>query len=44
MEDKIVLDGQEVSMEVLKEKMTDNSIKIVQISEGVYKTLQKLVG
>lgn len=42
--EKIILDGQEITNEILQEKMKDSNVKVVKIDEGIYKTLQKLKG
>jgi hypothetical protein len=44
METRLILDGQEVSKEILQEKMNNPNCKVVKIEENVYKTLQKLKG
>ena len=40
----IILDGQEVTKEILQEKMENPNVKVVKVEENVYKTLQKLKG
>jgi len=42
--ENIILDGSEVTKEVLQEKMQDPNVKVVKVEENVYKTLQKLKG
>ena len=42
--EKIILDGIEVTKELLQEKMQDPNLKVVKVEENVYKTLQKLKG
>jgi len=42
MEEKIILDGKEISEEQLKEAMNNKQVKVIEESKGVYKTLQKL--
>lgn len=42
VDEKIILDGQEVTKEKLQEEMSRKDIRIVEVSPGVYKTLIKL--
>ena len=40
----IVVDGKEVSLQEFQEMKNNSSIKLVEVSPGIYKTLQKLHG
>ena len=40
----VIVDGQEVTKEKLQEMQKDKSLKLKEISPGVFKTLQKLKG
>jgi len=40
----VILDGVQVSEQQLQEAMNNPNVRIVKVSEGVYKTLQKLNG
>lgn len=42
--ESIILDGVEITKELLQEKMQDPNLKVVKVEENVYKTLQKLKG
>jgi hypothetical protein len=43
-EDKVVLDGNEVSRDQLKEAQEKKSVRIIETSDNTFKTLKKLHG
>jgi len=43
-ENKVILDGKEVTREQLSEAQSNKSIRITETSDGTYKTLTKLHG
>lgn len=44
MENKVILDNKEVTLQELQEVINNPSVQIRKIEEGVYKTFQRLQG